>query len=71
MKTFRITFTKTIETIVEMESQSITEAWKKIKEDKLVADGPDRNIVWMNEGELRYKAETTEEITRQMTSIPK
>lgn len=71
MKTFRITFTKTIETIVEMESQSITEAWKKIKGDKLVADGPDRNIVWMNEGELRYKAETTEEITRQMTSIPK
>lgn len=71
MKTFRIRFTKTIESVVEMESQNITEAWKKVKGDKLITDGPDRNIVWIQEGELTYKAEATEEITRQMTSIPK
>ena len=71
MKTFRIRFTKTIESVVEIESSSITDAWKRIKGEKLVAHGPDKNIVWMQEGELTYKAESTEEITRQMTSIPK
>ena len=71
MRTFRIRYTKTIESIVELEGKTITDAWKLVKADNLIPDGPDRNIVWMREGELTYKAVDTEEISRHMTSVPK
>jgi hypothetical protein len=71
MKTFRITYTKTIESIIEIEAPTAADAWKKIK---IPREGgkldKDPQVVWHNEGELTYKAEKTEEITRHIASNP-
>ena len=68
MNTFRITYTKSVESIVEIEAQTATDAWKKIKAGKL--DKKDKHVIWHTEGDLTYKAEKTEEITRHIASNP-
>jgi hypothetical protein len=66
MKTFRITYTKTIKSIVEIDAKTPGEAWKKIKSEELEGD----DLIWMREGELTYKVEQTEEVTRHIASNP-
>jgi hypothetical protein len=68
MKTFRITYTKSVESIIEIEAQTAVDAWKKIKGEKL--DKKDKHVIWHNEGELTYKVDKTEEITRHIASNP-
>lgn len=70
MKTFRLTYTKTITTVVEMEAGSPLAAWKKIMAGELVTEGADQNVIWMHEGDLKYEVETTEEIVKQIASNP-
>ena len=68
MKTFRITYTKLVESIVEIEAQTAADAWKNIKTEKL--EKKDKHLIWKHEGELTYKVDKTEEITRHIASNP-
>ena len=66
MKTFRITYTKAVEHIVELEASSAPEAWKKIKSDNYKS-----YLIWEREGHLVYNVTTTEEIVKNIASNPK
>jgi len=63
-KTFRITYAKSTEHIVELDAESASEAWKKIKAGHYKA-------VWEHEGALTYNITTTEEIVKHIASNPK
>jgi len=64
LKTFRITYTKSTEHIVELEASSASKAWEKIKSKTYKA-------VWEHEGNLVFDVKTTEEITKHIASNPK
>lgn len=66
MKAFRITYTKVIESTIEIEASSPAEAWRKIKVGNL--EGND--VIWKREGDLTYKVEKTEEVVMNMASNP-
>ena len=70
VKAFRIKYKKTIDGIAEIEASSAADAWKRITSGDLIAEGEDRNVVWMMEGELKYTAETTEEVIMEIASNP-
>ena len=64
LKTFRITYTKSTEHIVELEAPSALKAWEKIKAETYKA-------VWEHEGNLVFEVKTTEEITKHIASNPR
>ena len=66
MKTFRITYTKAVEHVVELEADNASEAWKKIKSDNYKSD-----VIWEREGQLDFVISTTEEIVKNIASNPK
>lgn len=63
-KTFRITYTKSTEHTVELEAESSSDAWGKIKSKSYKA-------VWEHEGALVHNIITTEEIVKHIASNPK
>ena len=66
MKTFRITYTKVVEHIVELEASSSSEAWERIKSETYKP-----HLIWEREGHLVYNVTTTEEIVKNIASNPK
>ena len=66
MKTFRITYTQASQNTVEIEAQSVRDAWALVKSGKL----DDKHVLWNIEGDVVYKAKVTEEITKHMASNP-
>ena len=66
MKTFRISYTKAVEHIVELEAKTVEEAWKKIKSENFKS-----SVIWERVGNLIYNATTTEEIVKNIASNPK
>ena len=66
MKTFRITYTQASENTVEIDAESVQDAWNLIKSDKL----DDKSVLWNIEGKVAYKAKLTEEITKHIASNP-
>ena len=66
MKTFRITYTQASENTVEVEAANVRDAWDLIKKGDL----KDKRGLWNIEGDVRYKAKVTEEITKHIASNP-
>ncbi len=66
MKTFRITYTQASENTVEVEATNVRDAWDLIKKGDL----KDKRVLWNIEGDVRYKAKVTEEITKHIASNP-
>ena len=66
MKTFRITYTQAFENTVEVEAANVRDAWDLIKKGDL----KDKRVLWNIEGDVRYKAKVTEEITNHIASNP-
>ena len=62
---YRIKYIKSSKNIVELEASSVTEAWKKIRDNQI------SEAIWNQEGQISYKPEVTEEITTRMASNPK
>ena len=66
MKTFRITYTQSSESTVEIEAKDARSAWLLIKNGDL----DDKSVLWNIPGEIAYKAKVTEEITRHIATNP-
>ena len=66
MKTFRITYTQSSESTVEIEAEDAKSAWSLVKNGKL----DDKKVVWNIPGEIAYKAKVTEEITKHIATNP-
>ena len=66
MKTYRITYTQASENTVEVEADNVREAWALIRKGDL----KDKRVLWNIEGDVRYKAKVTEEITKHIASNP-
>ena len=66
MKTFRITYPQASQNTVEVEAESVRDAWALIKR----GDFKDKRILWNIEGDVQYKAKVTEEITKHIASNP-
>lgn len=65
-KTYRITYTQASENTVEIEADSIKDAWALVKDGKL----DDKSVLWNIPGKIAFKAKITEEITKHMASNP-
>ena len=66
MKTFRITYTQSSESTVEIEAEDAKSAWALVKSGKL----DDKNVLWYIPGKIVYKAKVTEEITKHIATNP-
>ena len=66
MKTFRITYTQASENTVEVEAANVRDAWDLIKKGDL----KDKRVLWNIEGDVRFQAKVTEEITKHIASNP-
>ena len=66
MKTFRITYTQSSESTVEIEAEDAKSAWSLVKNGKL----DDKKVLWNIPGEIAYKAKVTEEITKHIATNP-
>lgn len=66
MKTFRITYTQASENTVEIEAETVKDAWDLVKSGSL----DDKSVLWNLEGKIAYKAKLTEEITKHIATNP-
>ena len=66
MKTFRITYTQSSESTVEIEAEDAKSAWALVKSGEL----DDKNVLWNIPGKIAYKARVTEEITKHIATNP-
>ena len=66
MKTFRITYTQSSESTVEIEAKDAKLAWELVKSGNL----DDKNVLWNIPGNIVYKAKVTEEITKHIATNP-
>ena len=66
MKTFRITYSQASENTVEIEAETIKDAWTLVKNGNL----DDKRVLWNIPGKVAYKAKVTEEITKHMATNP-
>ena len=66
MKTFRITYTQSSESTVEIEAKDAKSAWEFVKSGNL----DDKNVLWNIPGKIAYKAKITEEITKHIATNP-
>ena len=66
MKTFRITYTQSSESTVEIEAKDAKIAWELVKSGNL----DDKNVLWNIPGNVVYKAKVTEEITKHIATNP-
>ena len=66
MKTFRITYTQASENTVEIEAETVKDAWDLVKSGSL----DDKSVLWNMEGKIAYKAKLTEEITKHIATNP-
>ena len=66
MKTFRITYTQSSESTVEIEAENAISAWELVKSGKL----DDKSVLWNIPGQIAYKAKVTEEITKHIATNP-
>lgn len=66
MKTFRITYTQSSESTVEIVAKDVKSAWELVKSGNL----DDKHVLWNIPGNIAYKAKTTEEITKHIATNP-
>ena len=66
MKTFRITYTQSSESTVEIEAKDAKSAWELVKSGNL----DDKHVLWNIPGNIAYKAKVTEEITKHIATNP-
>ena len=66
MKTFRITYTQSSESTVEIEAKDAKSAWEFVKNGNL----DDKSVLWNIPGDIAYKAKVTEEITKHIATNP-